>query len=133
MLIGFGVGITVCLAYALSGAVALMGLMALVFMVGGWLFSSLSVRVDQTLLQWHFGPGFWNKQIPVSEIVSAERVRNSWTYGWGIRYTPHGWLYNIEGLDAVEILRSCGKRVRIGTDEPDALVQALEMAHSEQA
>jgi hypothetical protein len=52
-------------------------------------------------------------------------VRNPWYYGWGVRLTPHGILYNVSGLNAVELLLDDGRRVRVGTDEPDALVRAL--------
>ena len=37
-------------------------------------------------------------------------------------------LYNVSGLRAVEILFDNGRRVRIGTDEPEALVCALSGA-----
>jgi hypothetical protein len=33
-------------------------------------------------------------------------------------------LYNVSGRKAVEVTRLSGKRVRIGTDEPDALLAA---------
>jgi len=55
-------------------------------------------------------------------------VRNKWWYGLGIRLTPHGWLYIVSGLDAVEIVRISGKKFRVGTDEPQALVTALTAA-----
>ncbi len=96
--------------------------------VGGALFSSLTVRVTDRELHFYFGPGFWNKRIPLNEITSARAVRNSLWYGWGIRYTPSGWLYNVSGLDAVEIEKTDGARIRVGTDEPAKLVEAIEQA-----
>ncbi|MCA9082154.1 MAG: hypothetical protein KDA58_16450 [Planctomycetaceae bacterium] len=63
---------------------------------------------------------------PVSEIVEAEQVRNSWLYGWGIRYTPHGWLFNVSGFDAVQINMRNGRQYRIGTDDPVGLQAAIE-------
>ena len=45
--------------------------------------------------------------------------------------TPHDWLYNVSGLDAVEIVRISGKKFRVGTDEPRALVAALKAAMSD--
>ena len=59
-------------------------------------------------------------------------VRNSWIHGWGIHRTPHGWLYNVSGWEAVEIALTSGKRFRLGTDEPQQLTQALLAATREQ-
>lgn len=89
-------------------------------------FSSLTIVVTEDTLTWHFGSGFWRKTVPLTSIVAAYPVRNRWWYGWGIRLTPHGWLYNVSGLQAVEVKTSDGKTVRLGTDEPEALVVALQ-------
>ena len=48
-----------------------------------------------------------------------------WWWGWGVRYYGQGWLYNVSGLDAVEIRLKSGKHIRIGTDEPEALVAEI--------
>jgi hypothetical protein len=55
-------------------------------------------------------------------------VTNPWYYGWGIRWTPKGPLYNVSGFEAVEIRMLSGKSFRIGTDEPDLLRQAIDKA-----
>ncbi len=52
-------------------------------------------------------------------------MRNRWYYAWRIRYIGTDWLYNVAGLDAVEIILTSGTRTRSGTDEPAALVAAL--------
>jgi hypothetical protein len=92
----------------------------------GFLFSSLTVIVDKTAVYWYFGPGFWRKTIALDEIIRVRSVRNKWWYGWGIRYTPHGWLYNVYGLGAVELHLADGKKLRVGTDEPDSLRRTIE-------
>ncbi len=89
------------------------------------LFSRLTVRVDGSQLSWWFGPGIIRKSVPVSEIVDATPVRNAWWYGWGIHLTPRGWLYNVSGLDGVEITLRSGRRFRLGTDEPDRLTRVI--------
>jgi hypothetical protein len=38
-------------------------------------------------------------------------------------------LYNVSGFDAVELSLADGRRVRLGTDEPDAVVAALSERH----
>lgn len=92
------------------------------------LFSTLTVEVDEQELRFYFGPGFWRKRILLHDIEHVEVVRNKVYYGWGIRYTFHGWLYNVSGLDAVELRVSGQGTLRIGTDEPDTLKRALEQA-----
>ena len=49
-------------------------------------------------------------------------------YGWGIRYPFDGWLYNVSGLQAVELTVKGEGNLRIGTDEPETLVAALAEA-----
>lgn len=93
--------------------------------IGAALFASLTVRVTDRALHFYFGPGFWEKRIPLAEIAAARAVRNSLWHGWGIRLTPHGWLYNVSGLDAVEIEKTDGTTLRIGTDEPEKLAKVL--------
>ncbi|MEM7261520.1 MAG: hypothetical protein AAF488_05970 [Planctomycetota bacterium] len=70
-------------------------------------FHSLTTRVTEESAEALFGPGFPRFRYDISEIVDAEAVRNPWFIGWGIRWFPGGWLYNVSGLDAVQIeLRS---------------------------
>lgn len=89
------------------------------------LFHSLTVVVTGEHVICRFGPGLVKRRIPVTRILRAEPVRNSWWYGWGIRLTPHGWMFNVSGLDAVELQFKSGSRFRIGTDEPQALTEAI--------
>ncbi len=100
-------------------------IVAIFFLLIGWVFGSLTVEVSTTELRWAFGPGFWKKSIARHEIASAEATRTKFWYGFGIRLTPHGWLYNVQGLDAVQVTDTAGKTTLIGTDEPEALVRAL--------
>lgn len=92
------------------------------------LFYALTVEIDATHLSFRFGIGLIRQQIPLAEIVEAKPVRNHWLYGWGIHRTPHGWLYNVSGWEAVEIALASGKRFRLGTDEPQKLAQVLRAA-----
>lgn len=100
--------------------------LALVLGATGWIFSSLTVEVSSEELSWYFGPGFWRKSVQRSEISSATPVSNKWWWGWGIHLTPKGWLYNVSGLEAVEITLRNGKTIRIGSDQAPALAHALD-------
>lgn len=91
-------------------------------------FSSLTVAISQEKLEFWFGVGIWHKRHHLYDIAACAVVKNSWWNGWGIRWTPHGWLYNVAGSDAVEILFTNGKKIRIGTDEPQRLADAINHA-----
>lgn len=90
-----------------------------------WLFGSLNVIVSETEVLSAFGPGLIKRRIPVSNIVSTKIVQNSWIWGWGIRIIPHGIMFNVSGLDAVELELRTGAIFRIGTDEPGKLEAAI--------
>jgi len=100
----------------------------LTLLVCGALFYSLTVEISNDHLGIHFGVGIVKKRFEIKDIEKAYPVRNRWYYGWGIRLIPHGWLYNVSGLDAIEIVMSSGKRYRIGTDQPNELAQAVNEA-----
>ena len=92
------------------------------------LFSSLTVAVDEQMIKIQFGFGVIRKAFLLKDIESYAVVKNPWYYGWGIRYTPRGWLFNVSGFSAIELQMKNGKRYRIGTDEPDNLASALSEA-----
>ena len=91
----------------------------------GFAFSSLTIEIDADALRWLFGLGVWKKRIALEDVASVTPVRNRWWYGFGIHRTPRGWLYNVAGLDAVEICLRNGRTLRLGTDEPGELIKAL--------
>jgi uncharacterized membrane protein len=93
------------------------------------LFYCLTVVVNESYVEILFGIGLIKKRFMTKDIVQILTVRNSWLSGWGIRFLFNGtWLYNVSGLDVVEIVMSNGKRYRIGTDEPNELVKAIKDA-----
>lgn len=75
-----------------------------------------------------FGSGVIRKRFRVEDIRTARSVRNPWYYGWGIRLTPQGWLFNVSGFDAVELELNSNRKFRIGTDEPHRLRAAIHTA-----
>jgi len=97
----------------------------LFFLLISALFYRLIVTVTEDAIRLQFGIGLIKKTIPLRSVVSAEPVRNRWWYGWGIRVYPRGWMFNISGLDAVELQLRKGPCFRIGTDDPVGLTGAL--------
>ena len=92
------------------------------------LFGRLTVSVDQQTIRLAFGIGLIARQIALSEVASCEPVRTRWWYGWGIRMTPRGWLWNVSGSQAVEIAYRPGGHFLIGTNDPTGLCRAIEAA-----
>ena len=89
------------------------------------LFFSLSIEINKGIMKCQFGIGLIKKVFDLVEIVEVQTFENIWYYGWGIRLTSHGWLFNVSGLQAVEITSRSGKKYRIETDEPDRLAVAI--------
>ena len=91
-------------------------------------FHSLRVRIDDHSVELSFGIGLLKKSIPLDTIQTCTSVRNSLIHGFGIRKVPGGWMWNVSGLDSVQLAFADGKHFRIGTDEPAALEAAINRA-----
>jgi hypothetical protein len=123
-----GAAIVLALAVAMAGdwhplPIIVAGVMAVLL----FLFHSLTVEVTQSLMVVRFGPGLIRRSFRVPSIREARTVKNRWYYGWGVRLTPHGWLFNVSGFDAVEIRLENGRHYRIGTDRPEELLAAIQL------
>ena len=104
----------------------LLGLLGILIVLG--VFSRLTVIVDDQMIKLEFGLRIIRKAFPLKEIERYRVVRNPWYYGWGIRFTPRGWLYSVSGFSAIELQMKSGKLCRIGTDDPENLANALQSA-----
>lgn len=112
-----------------AGSYVLFGLMCLILLVAGSLFGTLTTTIDDTDVTCRFGPlGSIHERFAIADIATVRAVRNSPVHGWGMRHIRHGRLWNVWGLDAVELQLRNGTRFRIGTDEPQELVKSLQRA-----
>ncbi|MFV1999411.1 MAG: hypothetical protein ACC654_03510 [Acidimicrobiia bacterium] len=93
-------------------------------------FTRLTVVLADGNLTVAFGFGWPKRTVDMSDIVAARQVRNTWYQGWGIRLIGGGWMYNVWGLDAIELDLSSGKKFRVGTDDPEGLLAALTLSTS---
>jgi len=125
-----GVGLLELTVVALSTvstmAITLAGAMAAIFAVLLVMFATLTVVVDDKALQLRFGVGLLRRVVPLGDVVAARAVRIPWWTGWGVRAVSHGWLYRVGGRDAVELELDNGRVVRVGSDEPAALLAAVK-------
>ncbi len=89
------------------------------------LFSSLTIQVTDQALRWAFSLGIIRREVPLSEIQTAEVTRTRVIHGWGIRATSRGRLYNVSGFDAVAVRLKNGRGIILGTDQPEQLHVAI--------
>ena len=132
MLIVLGAGILVVGASLRTrGPDALLLAVLVILAVTAGLFASLTVEIRGGVLTLLFGPGLIRKRVRMADIRACTVVRNPWWYGWGIRRTPRGWLYNVSGRAAVELTLQNGQQLRIGTADPQQLCHAIERVRAD--
>lgn len=125
---GCGAGCAAMMSAGYSEAAFVFGTVGVVMAVTLVLFHSLTVLVSSSEIKVSFGIGLIRKRFRIDTVRSVCAVRNRWYYGWGIRKIPGGWMYNVSGFDGVEIQTGEGRYFRIGTDEPAALLEAIQSA-----
>jgi hypothetical protein len=86
----------------------------------------LTVKVSPDEISLSFGVGLLRKKFSISDVCSVKVVRNRWYHGFGIKKIRGGWLYNVSGLDAIEIQLKNQRKYRIGTDQPNELLLVVE-------
>jgi len=97
-----------------------------------WSFR-LVVEVGDQELRWWFRP-FVKKSVPLTEIESVEACsyRPIRDYlGWGIRYgLGNGWAYTVGGNRGVRLRLTSGKRILLGSRDPETLAAHIERARA---
>lgn len=72
---------------------------------------------------------------PLETLAEAEAVTYSPIReygGWGIRWGPKGWAYNVSGNRGVRLTFVDGRRLLVGSRKPEAFVDALQEVWSMQ-
>ncbi len=87
--------------------------------------SRLTVTVDTDEVRVAMGWGWPSRTVPLGDVTHVTAARGAWWHGIGIHRIPGGTLWNVAGLDAVELGLPSGRFLRIGTDDPDGLIAAL--------
>ncbi|OGR76718.1 MAG: hypothetical protein A2X32_05370 [Elusimicrobia bacterium GWC2_64_44] len=88
-------------------------------------FYRLAVSVDAEKVVARLGIGLIRRTIPLADIESAKIEKGAWYGGWGLRWTGKGWFWTVLSLDAVALNLKNGGEFLIGTDEPQALLEAI--------
>jgi hypothetical protein len=87
----------------------------------------LTVEDEGDRLAIRFGPlPVFVKRIFYDDILEVEKGRTTLLDGWGIHLSLRGgWVWNIWGFDCV-VLRLNRGILRVGTDDPDGLIEFLK-------
>ena len=90
-------------------------------------FWHLRVRDEGDVLGVAFGPlRVFSKRIPYGSLREFRPERTSILDGWGVRWRPGaGWLWNLGGFDCIRFLDDRGRSFRVGTDDPEGLLEHL--------
>jgi hypothetical protein len=105
---------------------SLLAFVAITFLTCLLIFYKLTIYIDDNCISFKLGIGLISKKYLLSEIQSCSPVKNNPIYGIGIRLIPQGWLYNVSGLDAIELtFKNKKSKVRIGTDKPNEIAQHI--------
>ena len=89
-------------------------------------FATLTVQVNSEAVTIRFGMGVIRRHFALGNIQACHVVRNPWYYAWGIHAIPNGLIFNVSGWEAVELQMRDGKKYRIGTDDSQGLMRAIE-------
>ena len=99
----------------------------LIFLICYLLFYGMTVTIDNTYIHISFGIGLISKKIEIKRIKSVTIVKNPFHFGLGIKIIPNGMLYNVHGLNAVELrFNNTKKAIRIGSNENHHLKNIIE-------
>jgi hypothetical protein len=90
------------------------------------IFYKLTIYLNDSSISFKLGIGLITRKYMVTDIQSCKAVRNDPLTGIGIRIIAGGWLYNVSGLNAIELtFKNQKSKVRIGTDKPDEIAEIL--------
>lgn len=124
-----GIGMLVCAwltpAETMRIILAISGAVMFVLAVS---FRQLTVSDEFDRLLISFGPlPLFRRRIRYTDIKSVERGRTTFFDGWGIHLSPGGgWTWNLWGFDCVDVYFKKGRRLRIGTNDPEGLESFLK-------
>jgi hypothetical protein len=94
-------------------------------------FYQLTTIVTDTTLTVRYGVGLLAFRFPLSEITQITERTVPWYAGYGIRWVGDAWLFNVSGRDAIEVTFDSGRKVWVGTDDPDGLAAILRQRMEE--
>ena len=96
------------------------------------LFYRMTLEIDYPRMKIQYGIGLIRFTFCLDHLQRVEIIHTPWYYGLGIRITPKGMLYNIQGSGAVRIFyqkNGKNKSFMVGTPNPEELKEVLDRIH----
>jgi len=85
------------------------------------------IKVENNTLSLIFGNGILQKKIDIREIKAVKQFETKYQLGLFGKYICRDTkLYSIGNKNIVEIELQSGKKIQIGTDQPEELTQAIK-------
>jgi len=125
MLAGLLIAVAVCGYVVLHSGRWMPAIIMIILLVTTALFTTLTTSVGDGAFEVWFGSGLIRRRIELTQIESVDVVDNPWFYGWGIHWTPNGWLWNVSGTRGIQLRFRDGRKFRVGSDEPELLAAAI--------
>jgi len=97
-----------------------------VFGIAALLFATLTVEVNEREIRIVFGVGIVRKTIALADVLRFDVVPVRTLWGWGVHWTPSGWLYNVGGRSGVCIQMARERAVIVGSDDAGGLWEAID-------
>lgn len=105
---------------------AIFGFLALTLLICLLIFYKITIYINETYISFKLGIGLVSKKYLIADIKSCKPVKNDPIFGIGIRIIPNGWLYNVSGLQAIELtFKNQKSKIRIGTNQPDEIASTI--------
>ena len=102
----------------------------LLFLLLILMFYKLTIEVYEGKIKLIYGISLIQFRKTILAYVDAAEVKTPWYYGYGIRLTPMGWLYNIQGSQAIRLTYigadKIQKNIIIGTQFPNRLMSCIK-------
>jgi len=118
-------GVVVAVVAAVVARHAVPAIVAVLLLILLSQLATLTTSVADGVLEVRMGTGLFRRRIALKDVERVAVIRHLWVWGWGIRWTPFGWQWNVSGTRGVELTYRSGRRFRIGSDEPEALASAI--------
>jgi hypothetical protein len=106
---------------------------ALGFALMYWAFARLRVDVRNgdtgtPELRWAMTFGWPRGRIPIADVAHAQIVPVTFWMGIGIHLTMRGWVWNVSLGRGVQIDKTDGANIVLGTDDAEGLLSAIARA-----
>ena len=86
----------------------------------------LTIYINETYISFKLGIGLVSKKYLIADLKSCKPVKNDALFGIGIHLIPNGMLYNVSGLQAIELtFKNQKTKVRIGTNQPEEIASII--------